>query len=59
VDLAPSAELLPEMEERARRIGTGPMMVAIGRLEEVHAALEQNAAPRLALEAAMLAWPSR
>lgn len=58
-DLAPSTELLPEMEERARRIGTGPMMVAIGRLEEVHAALEQNAAPRLALEAAMLAWPSR
>jgi hypothetical protein len=27
-------------------------------LERIHEGLEQNAAPRLALEVAMLAWPT-
>ena len=28
-----------------------------GRLERIHAGLRENAAPKLALEAGMLAWP--
>ena len=56
-ELAPSRELGPELERLAGHVGTGPLLEMIGLLERIHEALRQNAAPRLALEAAMLTWP--
>lgn len=56
-ELAPSRELGPELERLAAGIGPGPLLQMIGLLERIHEALRQNAAPRLALEAAMLTWP--
>ena len=56
--LAPTAEIVPELAEVAARIGTARLTDAARRLEQVYAGLLDNAAPRLALEAAMLAWPS-
>ena len=55
--LAPGVELGPELEATARRLDTRSLLASIERLEAVHAGLRENAAPRLALEAAMLAWP--
>jgi DNA polymerase III delta prime subunit len=55
--LAPGTELGLELERAAGGIDTGSLLAAIRRLEEVHAGLRDNAAPRLALEAAMLSWP--
>jgi hypothetical protein len=57
-ELAPAAEIIPQLPEVAAGIGVDRLMVAARRLERVHAGLLDNAAPRLALEAAMLAWPS-
>lgn len=55
--LAPAAQLLPDLEAAARRV-TGPQLVAFAALlERIRAGLLENAAPRLALERAMLAWP--
>ncbi|MGZ8475893.1 MAG: DNA polymerase III subunit [Candidatus Limnocylindria bacterium] len=56
-ELAPSRELGPELERLAGQVGAGPLIEMIGLLERIHEALRQNAAPRLALEAAMLTWP--
>ena len=56
-ELAPSRELGPELERLAVRVGAAPLIEMIGLLERIHEALRQNAAPRLALEAAMLTWP--
>lgn len=56
--LAPAAEIVPQMAEAATSIGVQRLTIAARRLERVHAGLLDNAAPRLALEAAMLAWPS-
>ena len=56
-DLAPSAELAPDLAELASRIGPVPLVRMAALLERVHAGLRDAAAPRLALEAAMLAWP--
>jgi hypothetical protein len=56
-DLAPARELAPELDRLAARIGPGPLQDMSAFLERTHEALRQNAAPRLALEAAMLAWP--
>ena len=55
--LAPSGELAPELAAFAGRIGIGTLMRMIELLERIHAGLRENAAPKLALEAAMLAWP--
>ena len=57
VELAPSRELAPELDALAGRIGTPPLVRMAATLEQVHAGLLENAAPRLALEAAMLGWP--
>lgn len=57
VELAPSRELAPELESFAGRIGAAPLVRMATRLEIVHAGLLENAAPKLALEALMLAWP--
>ena len=56
-ELAPSRELGPELERLAGQVGAGSLIEMIGLLERIHEALRQNAAPRLALEAAMLTWP--
>lgn len=56
-ELAPSRELGPELERLAGGTGPGPLREMSGLLERIHEALRQNAAPRLALEAAMLRWP--
>lgn len=55
--LAPGVELGPELDVSARRLAIGDLLAATARLEAVHAGLRENAAPKLALEAAMLAWP--
>lgn len=55
--LAPSGELAPEIERLGPRIGVEPLAAMVRRLESIHDALRENAAPRLALETAMLAWP--
>lgn len=55
--LAPGTELGPELELTAGRLEVTSLLATMRRLEEVHAGLRENAAPRLALEAAMLSWP--
>ena len=57
VELAASSELAPDLESVARRIGPAPLRGMADLLERIHAGLAENAAPKLALEAAMLAWP--
>ena len=56
-ELAPSRELAPELAELAGRIGPGPLVRMSILLERIHAGLRESAAPKLALEVAMLAWP--
>lgn len=57
-DAAPAVELLPDLSVTAQRVGARPLAEFIGLLERIHDGLAQNAAPRLALEVAMLAWPT-
>lgn len=57
VGLAPSAKLESELSDIGGRVGTGPLIRMVGHLERVHEGLRQNAAPKLALDAAMLTWP--
>ncbi|MFN2417537.1 MAG: ATP-binding protein [Candidatus Limnocylindria bacterium] len=57
VELAPSRELAPDLDELAGRIGAHPLLRMAAKLEQIHAGLLENVAPRLALEAAMLTWP--
>jgi len=56
-ELAHSQELAPGLGATAARIGPAPMSRMIGLLERIHDGLRENAAPKLALETAMLAWP--
>ena len=56
--LAPAAQLLPDLEAVAQRIGVPALVVFVALLERVVDGLIQNTAPRLAIEVAMLAWPS-
>jgi DNA polymerase-3 subunit delta' len=57
-ELAPASEILAELSDVAGRIGPAPLAAFLHTLDRVHDGIEQNAAPRLALEAAMLDWPS-
>lgn len=57
-EAALGADVLPELPAMARRIGPEPIVRFIGRLEEIREGLVQNASARLALEVAMLEWPS-
>jgi DNA polymerase III, delta subunit len=57
-ELAPSGEQTRDLEATARRVGSAPLVEMIRLLERIHDGLAENAAPRLALEAAMLAWPT-
>ena len=56
-DLAPGGELQQNLAGLGSRIGVEPLVRAIARMEEAHAGVRENGAPRLALEAAMLSWP--
>jgi len=56
-ELAPSRELAPELAGQAGLIGSAPLVRMAALLERIHAGLRESAAPKLALEAAMLAWP--
>ena len=56
-ELAPGAELGEDLERHATRIGSESLVRMARLLERIHEGLQQNAAPKLALEAAMLAWP--
>lgn len=56
-DLTPSAELADALGSLGRRIGVAPLLAMLQHLERVQAGLGENAAPRLALESAMLRWP--
>jgi hypothetical protein len=55
--LAPAGWLVGELVGPARRAGIGPLLAFVDVLERATEGLRQNAAPRLALETAMLAWP--
>ena len=56
-ELAPSRELAPEVADLGGRVGAEALARMVALLERVHDGLRENAAPKLALEAAMLAWP--
>lgn len=56
-DLAPGTELAPDVARIGPRLGSASIIRAIRLLERIHDGLRENAAPRLALEAAMLTWP--
>jgi hypothetical protein len=55
--MAPAAQLLPELEPIARRLRPRDLALFGALLERIRDGLLQNAAPRLALEVAMLDWP--
>ncbi|MDQ2674151.1 MAG: hypothetical protein M3Y40_05800 [Chloroflexota bacterium] len=56
--LAPGTELGADLERLAMRLEVPSLVATIERLERIHAGLRENAAPRLSLEAGMLAWPT-
>jgi hypothetical protein len=57
-DLAPAARLIPDLPGAARQMPTAALLAFIELLERIREGLRQSAAPRLALEVAMLAWPT-
>jgi DNA polymerase III delta prime subunit len=56
-ELAPGTELGPDLARLASRLDFPALVAMSERLERIHAGLRENAAPRLSLEAGMLAWP--
>ncbi|HTI29371.1 MAG TPA: hypothetical protein VL687_03320 [Methylomirabilota bacterium] len=56
--IAASVALDPELPGIAASIGRGAIRDFIALLERIRDGLRQNAAPRLALEVAMLTWPT-
>jgi len=57
-DLAPSAMLELDVAAAADRIDASRLPDFVGLLERMREGLLQNAAPQLALQVAMLSWPS-
>jgi len=57
--IAAAAALDPELPRLAGQIGQAAIRDFIALLERIRDGLRENAAPRLALEVAMLAWPTR
>jgi hypothetical protein len=55
--MAPAAQLLPELESAAEGLQPHELAAFLELLEHVRDGLLQNAAPRLAVERAMLSWP--
>jgi hypothetical protein len=56
-DQAPASHLLPGLAPMARRLRPRALLDFAALLERIRAGLLENAAPRLALEMAMLGWP--
>lgn len=56
-EATPTGLLLPELASTAGRLAPVQLAAFIRLLDRVEEGLAQNAAPRLALEAAMLGWP--
>ena len=56
--IAATATLLPDLQAVAERLGQWEITDFIALLERIRDGLRQNAAPRLTLEVAMLAWPT-
>jgi DNA polymerase III subunit delta' len=57
-DAAPTTELLPDLPALAARAPSGDLVRMVVLLDRIRDGLEENASPRLALEVAMLAWPT-
>jgi len=57
-ELAPAVQLVPGVDAAARRLSVPSLLGFVELLERISAGLRENAAPRLALEVAMLAWPT-
>jgi hypothetical protein len=57
-ELAPAVQLVPGVGEAAGRLSAEQLLAFVELLERISAGLRENAAPRLALEVAMLAWPT-
>ncbi len=55
--MAPAGHLLPELRSAASRLQPARLSAFLLLLDRVEEGLAQNAAPRLALEVAMLVWP--
>lgn len=55
--MAPAGELVADLAAAARGVRPAQLLGFLAVLERARDGLRQNAAPRLALEAAMLAWP--
>lgn len=56
-ELAPATELGADVDRLASRLDVMSLVAMTACLERIHAGLRENAAPRLSLEAGMLAWP--
>ena len=57
-EVAPGTELFDDLGAAAQGVDAGELIQFIRQLEAIHEGLAQNASPRLALEVAMLAWPT-
>ena len=57
-NLAPAVQLVPDVAVAAHRLSAPALLAFVQLLERISAGLGENAAPRLALEVAMLAWPT-
>jgi hypothetical protein len=58
IELAAAAQLVDDLQQAARGVVRPELVAFIALLERVSEGLRANAAPRLALEMAMLAWPT-
>jgi DNA polymerase-3 subunit delta' len=56
-ELAPSVELLPEIADLAPRLSPVELAATTRRFERIREGLVANAAPRLAMAVAAIAWP--
>lgn len=56
--MAATGAVIPDLQSVARAIGHRPLRAFIAELERIRDGLRLNAAPRLALEVAMLVWPT-
>jgi hypothetical protein len=57
-DLAAAAQLVGDLQAAAQAVARDQLIAFIALLDRVAEGLRANAAPRLALEMAMLAWPT-
>jgi len=58
-ELTPSAQLVEGLDDARQGIAGDRLVAFIRLLDRIQDGLRTNAAPRLALEVAMLAWPTR